>query len=352
MASPGGNGSIQAVRIHKFEWPGLEPDLRLEVFDSDEFHVHSTVMKLHSAFFRKFLNSPNKTADQSVPVQQGTFKYTWITDVDEDGSWALISNTSQLISKDKTYRLVKDRTQEIVVFGKLLRAIYHQNYTVDSASELERLTRMADYYLAIPALSFSLYAVLPGSHGLIFDLRSCSSTIIETARKLQNTVLFKECMVYVMNPWDCPRYLDETQSGKPLKNWNPALQKAFGAATIDIYQKIARFYQRLMDIRIKGGFSDFEIDVLQKLREEHDREIDNFPLPIFLQKVRDVCCTAQAPYDISNLDEFIDNLDHLLSSQLSLSPSSKAGCGLFEEYLLCIKIEDEFLPWDKEQIDW
>lgn len=47
-----------------FQSPGLKPDVSLKVFDVD-FYVHSIVLKLHSAFFRKFLDSANEAASPS-----------------------------------------------------------------------------------------------------------------------------------------------------------------------------------------------------------------------------------------------------------------------------------------------
>ena len=59
-------------------------DVRLRCFDT-EFHVHSVILKLYSAFFAKFLDSPDKAHPQTVPV--GRFKYEWVSKVDDDGSW-------------------------------------------------------------------------------------------------------------------------------------------------------------------------------------------------------------------------------------------------------------------------
>ncbi|KAL5314613.1 hypothetical protein ACEPPN_017255 [Leptodophora sp. 'Broadleaf-Isolate-01'] len=44
-----------------FNTPGYQPDVRLGVFDQ-EFHLNSIPLELHSAFFRKFLDSPDKAA--------------------------------------------------------------------------------------------------------------------------------------------------------------------------------------------------------------------------------------------------------------------------------------------------
>ena len=80
--------------ITKFSAPGLEPDVRLRVFDKWEFHVHSVILKLYSAFFRKFLDPSNKLEDSSLNTSS-QFKYEWVTEIDDDGEgWHLISESS------------------------------------------------------------------------------------------------------------------------------------------------------------------------------------------------------------------------------------------------------------------
>jgi hypothetical protein len=102
-----------------FQSPGLKPDVSLKVFDV-EFYVHSIVLKLHSAFFRKFLYSANKAASRSTnsaanfdasgsasdgttPPEAsatrpsmvfGAFKYKWVTKIDEceEDKWHLVSD--------------------------------------------------------------------------------------------------------------------------------------------------------------------------------------------------------------------------------------------------------------------
>ena len=64
--------------------PGLQADVRLCVF-KQEFHVHSIILKLHSAYFRKFLDSADKA---KVPTS-ALFRYEYVTVVDTDGEWAL-----------------------------------------------------------------------------------------------------------------------------------------------------------------------------------------------------------------------------------------------------------------------
>lgn len=72
-----------------FNLPGHDVDVKLQVFNDLEFHVHSTILKIHSAFFRKFLDSPDK---EGKGENAGKFKYVWVTMIDDDGSWSLVDS--------------------------------------------------------------------------------------------------------------------------------------------------------------------------------------------------------------------------------------------------------------------
>lgn len=70
----------QAQEPIVFQSPGLKPDVRLTIC-GQEFHVHSVILKLHSNFFRKFIDSPDKeAAPASFP-----FKYDYVSVIDADG---------------------------------------------------------------------------------------------------------------------------------------------------------------------------------------------------------------------------------------------------------------------------
>ena len=62
----------------------LKPDTRLTVL-RQEFHVHSVILKLHSAFFRKFLDSE----DKEVAPAFSAFRYDYVSVFDTDGTWGL-----------------------------------------------------------------------------------------------------------------------------------------------------------------------------------------------------------------------------------------------------------------------
>ena len=58
----------------RFITPGNKPDVRLSVF-RQEFEIPSTILKLYSAYFRKFLDSPDKQSD--VPAST-SFRYEYV----------------------------------------------------------------------------------------------------------------------------------------------------------------------------------------------------------------------------------------------------------------------------------
>jgi hypothetical protein len=75
----------------------VNADVHLRAFDTD-FHVHSVILKIHSAFFSKFLDSADKTATLTNPTPVGCFKYEWVTKVDEDGTWGLVAGNRDEVS--------------------------------------------------------------------------------------------------------------------------------------------------------------------------------------------------------------------------------------------------------------
>jgi hypothetical protein len=73
-----------------FTSPGAQPDVRLRVFDQD-FLVCSGLLKIKSAFFRKFL----EPSGGNLPATSEEYQYEWYTCVDESDSncWSLSSDT-------------------------------------------------------------------------------------------------------------------------------------------------------------------------------------------------------------------------------------------------------------------
>lgn len=72
--------------------PGLTPDVRFTMYDKFEYHLHSIVLKLHSRFFQRFLNSPEKS---HVPASK-EFQYEYVSAENEEG-WVLEPKSSAYV---------------------------------------------------------------------------------------------------------------------------------------------------------------------------------------------------------------------------------------------------------------
>lgn len=72
-----------------FTTPGTQPDCRLRVFNQD-FLVYSGLLKINSAFFRKFLDPSSGKS----PASSEVYKYEWFTCVDDSDSncWSLTND--------------------------------------------------------------------------------------------------------------------------------------------------------------------------------------------------------------------------------------------------------------------
>lgn len=68
-----------------FASPGLDIDVRIVVFD-EEYHVHSTILKLNSAWFRTSIGRIDRGTPK-IPVSE--FKYDYVSVLDKDGIWGL-----------------------------------------------------------------------------------------------------------------------------------------------------------------------------------------------------------------------------------------------------------------------
>ncbi|TGO48389.1 hypothetical protein BOTNAR_0478g00070 [Botryotinia narcissicola] len=193
-----------------FIFPGREPDVRLMVF-KQEFHVHSHILKERSIYFRKFLDSPDKQ-DKPVP-DSALFRYDYSTVVDEDGTWGLEAVTKAPLLTEEMISQAEDMEGEVEGFRQLLCAMYSRPYTIKSVEELSTLTRIADFYCALPIVSVTLTDALLDSP--IFLKRGnenstactkdqlaedCDSMIF-IAQKLRSSVLFRECLVHIVANW-------------------------------------------------------------------------------------------------------------------------------------------------------
>ncbi|KAF4635670.1 hypothetical protein G7Y89_g2430 [Cudoniella acicularis] len=204
-----------------FTSPGLKSDTRIFVF-KQEFHVHSIVLKLHSAYFRQFLDSPDKTEGPASAV----FHYEYSTVVDDDGIWGLEPTLKAKEPTAKAIAKAQITSMEIENFRILLCAMYNRPYQIDDTVRLFGLVRVADFYRALPVVSSTLTGALVNSR--IFHLKTenliskdfkshfqlCAPQILALAKKLRHSALFREAFIHVVSLWSS--FADEKDLAAPV----------------------------------------------------------------------------------------------------------------------------------------
>ncbi|TVY78166.1 hypothetical protein LSUE1_G004190 [Lachnellula suecica] len=216
------------------------------VFDDLEFHVHSVVLKLHSAFFRNFLDSPDKEKGGAPLLRK--FKYEWVTMLDEDcKDWHIVAaSASPLKALDlavfneegASYPFFSKQQREQEGFEKLLCAIYNRPYKIDFYS-LIVLTRQADYYCALPAVSNSLGNAILNSKGFQgHTLWNHCPELLPIAIKLRHGLLFKDCITLCLGPWNEPfrHKFDDLKLRKLAQNLHNQIAAKIG----DFHQDILK----------------------------------------------------------------------------------------------------------------
>ncbi|EPE24700.1 hypothetical protein GLAREA_08553 [Glarea lozoyensis ATCC 20868] len=179
----------------KFSLPGGEPqDTHLEVF-GQTFLVHSVVLKMNSEYFRKFLDSPDKSEDDFP--QGGGIRYKWVTQLDQQDTgtdakkcdgWLLVWEKS-LVKNDSSYQYSGDEREQIRAFETLLQAIYRRPIKLSSTTQLGLVTELTDFYRALPVLSYAVTHSLFSSRDFAATIPSNCLILLPIAVKLRVSVI-------------------------------------------------------------------------------------------------------------------------------------------------------------------
>ncbi|TVY51276.1 hypothetical protein LCER1_G005999 [Lachnellula cervina] len=321
---------------------GLQPDMILRVFRW-EFHVHSVTMKSHSAFFRKFLDSPDKPSLKSTAFT--AFKYEWDTQVDKNGSWSLTcySKLPEITDYDKI-RAAIDVNAECLAFHNLMRAFHSEPLCLYSIEQLDRATQLADYYRSLPVLSGALSARLLDSPALTSGIAVDPFRLLQIATKLHNSVLFRECVIHLLNPFHNPSY-------KETDMWDDqdhtGLKKLLDFVYSSIWAQIAKIEHALLtaEAYTQAAYASAAKTAGNSCKTVDDSANSVVNLPEYYRQLYEC---RQLPKPLKNL------IKPLLKNNLKLdSRESQAGeSGAYKNYFLCASIEDEDLPWDLNKRDW
>jgi hypothetical protein len=87
-----------------------------------------------------------------------------------------------------------------------LRALYGWKFTIKSVEQLDRIVEFADYYRALPGFSSALDGAFFKSTALIEAIHVMPHRLIKVAVQLRNEVLYRDCLIQCMGPWNEPKW--------------------------------------------------------------------------------------------------------------------------------------------------
>ncbi|KAK0115517.1 hypothetical protein ONS95_000205 [Cadophora gregata] len=308
-----------------FNARGTRPDVRLRVFDT-EFHVSSTILRLYSAHFLKAFGWPGPETQSSG--NSGAFKYEWDTIVEEDGDWVLVSASTIDPKKNHPEALKGEKEVHIRVLNSLLCAMYREPFMIASVNELQQLTKIADYYDALAALSHSILQPLVEDR---LDIEGDAVLLVHIALKLRHKILFREAVLFLAGNWD------DTAFESYIELLEPKVQKVVKAEREAIGLKVAQAFEFLTSIRSQVWIVSQQ---LSRLEQDSEATVPNVFSEIYHY------------FEEVDEDAFAvkEKLEQLMANNVALHVGSgSAGEKSHRNHFLCSRVPDEDLPWDDKK---
>ncbi len=104
------------------------------------------------------------------------------------------------------FKAPRDQHQQECAFHNLLCAIFTKPFQILDATQLNHMTTMADYYGALPILSYGLSGALYNSPHFLRSIKNDACRLLQSACKLRHAMLFRDCLVLSLGPMSEPRY--------------------------------------------------------------------------------------------------------------------------------------------------
>ncbi|KAF8865181.1 hypothetical protein BDZ45DRAFT_612272, partial [Acephala macrosclerotiorum] len=298
-----------------FESQGLKADVCLKIFDQ-EFHVNSMVMKVHCGFFRTFLEPSGGIMPFSTSAAFTSQWFTALDDFDDECSCYM----SWLLSADHKVS-IPSVSWSFKVFEKFLCALFDRRYEIETARELDTLADLERYYIAVPAVSTSLYSALMQSPKFYTHILRSPETVIRAAISLKNEILLRDNLNLSLGPWSAPvfHYFDGSQE-RMLAN------TAYGIVCSKIMQAEMAVLNAVTAKEAKSSAATTRYSTTAAAESTSAKK-----LGIIAFAIGTTIEAALVP---------------VLENNLTLAPSAVAGQREFADYFLCLNANDFQLPWD------
>jgi hypothetical protein len=235
----------------------------------------------------------------------------------------------------------------------MLCAMYLLRYQFDWVEDIIRLTSIADYYRALPAVSRTLTDALLRHESHCIDALHVKEEpfgLLEAAAKLRHESLFRDCLALAVTPWASPEYL----KWKDFK-----FNKAAKELVQDITTKVANAHRTII---YQIGEPEPTPPIEEKLaavqaaaREATKGVIAGMTyasyihLPRYFYKIH---CSGNDSLSSSLLNEVLQNNLVFLGRNAYSHSEVRAGDDNWGDCFFCRKLADKYLPWDRTETDW
>ncbi|PVH75276.1 hypothetical protein DL98DRAFT_466661 [Cadophora sp. DSE1049] len=310
--------------VVKLTLPGFTADTRLKVF-SVKFHTHSMLLKIHSAFFRKFLDSPDKLKSKTGG---SAFKHEWVTQK----------------QPDDIVEFKKPIDSEVLHFKMLLQAMYNEPIEFEDCNDLRQLTELADYYCALKVVSFALDATIGRGAFPFSQLQKQPCEMLQVAARLRHPRLFRECLILSIGPFSKPKIhmIEDPKLHKLAKYAHAQVGLLAAEAQIEIINVMEPY--RLSNPKLRNEMQARIEDAGVMCRKDPRTAAY---LPAYYRKLWDF------KYDgIVTANPFRKPLSEVMANHLTFNRGYEAGEGQFRDFFFCGQILNEELPWNAGEKDW
>ncbi|KAL3425285.1 hypothetical protein PVAG01_02076 [Phlyctema vagabunda] len=353
--------------IVKFEQAGLDkPDMRMRFFNTMDFHVHSTILRLHSRYFRNYLDSadrkpagPDAPFSYELEARMKNEKPGYMNDNWNDTTmhWTLVECDVKT-GPTRNARSWRWFERHAALFRMLLCALYSQPFSLNTlpsgmseTEELEFLIQLGDDYQCMPMLSLALNGAINATadlHKIVACEYESSVELLLLAIKVRNPLLYRHSLMVALNPWDSPS-IDAVTDVKTLED--PRVRQCIKNARASVDRKLALAQQSLLNAQQSKHMRRMMDQVIEKLYHDQKkiRGRESIPLARFYRLIYD---RLESENRMSLGLAY--RLEDLLANNLPRRTTNResVGRGILTNSFLCADIPDEDLPWDVNERDW
>ncbi|PVH87077.1 hypothetical protein DL98DRAFT_581806 [Cadophora sp. DSE1049] len=278
-----------------------------------------------SGFFDKIFDWPG-SMDW---LETMSYKYDLGTCGSSLSDWDLQTKSSADSASD--YTTWTSYEDDISAFHSLLMAFYGKPFSINHWNKLSKITDRADRFKALPCLSTILPMIYSTSPSLLESIDGNAHMILPIASKLRDAVLFKECIIFVVNPWNL--------GGSRITSIeDPGLRVFAREAFDEINAKVGK---ALCSVINYAGSPYNGSSVRNDAESAWSPTLKQVLFPRFFKR----------GFRGLELEPIVADL--LKNNSLLVCRHVVPGeAGKFDDYFLSVNISEDKLPWDVKEIDW